>query len=308
MDVKERCPACKGRLFMTKLDGSRICAQCGHVMSPGNARPESTPAKSEPVASGISCPMCGSQAKLVRYDPDGAAVYQCPLCGNGFRKEPAPNAPRMPAGPVEKKLDGREIFKMAIQQTVEVSAYNKDGNGSTGTGFFIANEYVLTNAHVIYDDLGAKKPVVLPILSINFKDGDEIKAEHVCSTTYEDMALLRVKKFSNSVATIAKEMPETGETVYTVGNSRGDGLCILEGVVSDQLRTWANNLPFMMTSLNTVGGNSGGPIFSTKGEVVGIQTQGRGDSVAMKYAIPVPRIRKFLEEAIKQAHLPIKLK
>ena len=68
----------------------------------------------------------------------------------------------------------------------------------------------------------------------------------------------------------------------------------MEGLVADQLREVADN-QYMMISANIVGGNSGGPIFNKKGQVVGIVTLGSRDAVAMNYGIPVPRIREFLK-------------
>ena len=120
-------------------------------------------------------------------------------------------------------------------------------------------------------------------------------AELIAYDTSNDMAILQTSLACPKIASIAKKMPDTGEEIFAVGNSAGEGMCILQGIVADQLRT-VQKKPFMMISANIVGGNSGGPIFNKLGEVVGVVTLGSTKAVAMNYGIPVTRIESFLLE------------
>ena len=301
----EICPKCKGRLFLSNRDGTKTCASCGEtigipIYEAGKQRKaDAAPA---PVAT-ATCPSCGSQASYVATDDRGQDVYACAFCGNRFspKKAAAPSAPVAPAAPKkDEELDGKEIFALAKANTVEILATFTEGAGA-GSGFFIAPGYILTNAHVVTeskknDPIGALVGEVQPAkkVVVCFKGGKQHKAEIKYYDRKEDMAVLHTDLACSKVASISSDMPETGETIYAVGNSAGQGMCIMEGLVADQLREVADN-QYMMISANIVGGNSGGPIFNKKGQVVGIVTLGSRDAVAMNYGIPVPRIREFLK-------------
>lgn len=295
----ERCPSCGQGLFMEKMDGSKICVNCGCVVREPSS--PSHPSPKAPQGGSETCPQCGSSA---HYDPQ-SGCYVCPVCGMRFQKaapqkqpEPSSNYGRSSelAEAPKKELSGREIFKIAKDQTVEIASRfaSNPGGYSAGTGFFLNKNLVLTNAHVVMLNVYESGPKeAAETITINYKDSDEIRAQLLAVNPAEDMAILAVEQPARSVAKIAKKMPETGEVIYAVGNSAGAGMCILEGIVADQLRQVDGN-SFMMVSANIVGGNSGGPIFSTAGEVVGVVTLGSKTAVAMNYAIPIPRIEAFI--------------
>ena len=243
----EICPKCKGRLFLANRDGTKTCASCGATIGTPYADARgSKPAGNNPASTEL-CPSCGSQADYDSTDASGRPVYSCKFCGNKFSPKPvaapAPQAPAAPSAPKEEKpeiLDGREIFALARSNTVEIHAVFSDA-GSAGSGFFICPNYIITNAHVVFDHkdtilghaaFGAKK------VSVCFKGGRQFDAEIVFYNLEEDMALLKTNLPCTSVARISKTMPETGETIYAVGNSAGQGMCILQGIVADQLKAF----------------------------------------------------------------------
>ena len=100
---------------------------------------------------------------------------------------------------------------------------------------------------------------------------------------------------------------ETGEKIYAIGNSKGQGICILDGIVSDSERIIGSD-KFIMFSAPIVHGNSGGPIFNGNGEVIGIATLGREDALAMNYAIPVSAVNNFIEQAKDKEEVEVALK
>lgn len=109
----------------------------------------------------------------------------------------------------------------------------------------------------------------------------------------------------DGVAFCAKEV-ETGEKVYVIGNSRGQGICILDGIVSDSERIIGRD-KFIMFSAPIVHGNSGGPVFNGDGEVIGIATLGREDALAMNYAIPVSAVNAFIEQTKVEEEVEVSL-
>lgn len=324
------CPRCGGSEFRENANGTKTCLFCDHVLrvdatyarpagAPSNEPAEVTP---EPLSSStryFRCPMCGSE-----NPEEGNGRCTCAFCGNHYvaeaaKPEPAPlpeppkesaPAPKEEAKPItpqkpdktekedkERLLNGKEVFDLAKTNTVEVHS-RFSTCASCGSGFFFAQRYILTNAHVVIDDPEDPRPQET-IIAVNYKGGRRVDAKIVAFDLANDMAILETSMICTNLAKIAPKMPDTGEDIFAVGNSAGEGMCILQGIVADQLRD-VQGLPYMMISANIVGGNSGGPIFNRKGEVVGIVTLHSVNSVAMNYGIPITRIEKFLTSAEKK--------
>ena len=298
------CLFCGGRLFMEGKNGEKICAKCGRPV-PGTGEVKPKEHNKPSFAKTTICPTCGSMAEMVSNTSDGKELYACSVCGNRFtpivkearpmsEPEPLPSQNGKPEPKKNGVLSGREIFEIAEANTVEILAHEGDPlYGASGSGFFFAeNGYILTNAHVILSEI--EKPTPAAQILVRFKNSEYTKAIIVDFDEAEDMAVLQTTLPCSNIAKIAKESPETGEAIYAVGNSAGQGMCILEGIVADKEREVIGK-DFMMISANIVGGNSGGPIFNTKGEVVGIVTLGSTEAVAMNFGIPIKRIEKFLK-------------
>ena len=306
------CPRCGGRLFREEPDGSKFCSKCGSLVESGsnlNSMEGSKPAAPQGTMIAARCPVCGSETLC----KEGTKSLVCSFCSNSFVPvAPKADAPIAPPNLLKKEepsnnkeMNGRDIFAFARTNTVEIhSSFGM--SACCGSGFFFDNGYVLTNAHVVFANVYEEANVIpAKSVSLNFKGGQRQSAEVVYSDIEGDMALLKTALSCPKVAHIAKKMPETGEAIFAVGNSAGEGMCILEGIVADQLRK-VEGLDFMMISANIVGGNSGGPIFSNKGEVVGIVTLGSRQAVAMNYGIPITRIESFLKAAELALHIKFK--
>ena len=306
------CPRCGGRLFREEPDGSVFCGKCGSLIEAGsnlNPAAGNKPAAPQGNMMAARCPVCGSETLC----KEGTKSLVCSFCNSSFVPAP-PKADTSPVMPnltkkeepaKDKEMNGRDIFALARTNTVEI--HTSFGNaGCCGSGFFFDNGYVLTNAHVVFANVYEDGDVVpAKKITMNFKGGPRQDAEVVYYDIDGDMALLKTSLSCPKLARIAKKMPETGEAIFAVGNSAGEGMCILEGIVADQLRK-VDDLDFMMISANIVGGNSGGPIFSSRGEVVGIVTLGSRTAVAMNYGIPVIRIESFLLTAERALHIKFK--
>ena len=300
------CPKCKGRLFFDGKNGEKTCAKCGFQIKGPDYIPQEK--KSSPsMAKSATCPTCGSLAEMTTRDVGGREIYSCAFCGSRFT--PTPKEPKIEPveapkeapkeEPKDKPMKGKEIFEMAKGNTLEVYATFRDRNRtSKGTAFFIQDQYIITNAHVVCNYEGRGE--IADKIVVNFKGDIAYPAEMVAFNLLEDMALLRVDYKCDKYNKLAAKMPETGEAIYVVGNTASMNMCILEGIVADQLREVDEN-DYMMISANTVEESAGAPIFNSKGEVVGIATFGEENAAAMNYAIPVIRIREFLDEITDQS-------
>jgi serine protease Do len=91
---------------------------------------------------------------------------------------------------------------------------------------------------------------------------------------------------------MADDVPSLGDEVITIGNPRGIGLSISKGVIS---RIGDDGDLQLNLQLNP--GNSGGPVVNQQGELIGVISFLVEEIQAMSFAIGLPQIKAFIEEA-----------
>jgi len=155
-----------------------------------------------------------------------------------------------------------------------------------GSGFVIdPSGLVVTNNHVIE---GADEITVI------LQDNTNLKAELVGRDAKTDLALLRVKpdKPLPSVPWGDSDKAKVGDWVMAIGNPFGLGGTVTSGIISARARAINDNGPydeFLQTDASINRGNSGGPLFNTAGEVIGINSaifSPSGGSIGIGFAIP----------------------
>ena len=154
-----------------------------------------------------------------------------------------------------------------------------------GSGFIISSDgYILTNAHVIAEG---------DIVSVKMTNKREYKARVVGTDIYTDVALLKID--AKDLPTVKIGNPsnlQQGEWVAAIGAPFGFENSVTVGVVSAKGRVLPNGsyVPFIQTDVAVNPGNSGGPLFNTTGEVVGINSQiysQTGGYMGIAFAIPI---------------------
>jgi len=157
--------------------------------------------------------------------------------------------------------------------------------GGMGSGFILsADGYVLTNAHVIAD---ADEMIV------TLNDKREYKAKVVGSDARTDVALLKIDATGLPFVKLGKvDQLKVGEWVLAIGSPFGFENTVTSGIVSAKGRHLPDEsyVPFIQTDAAVNPGNSGGPLFNLKGEVVGINSQiysRSGGFMGISFAIPV---------------------
>jgi serine protease Do len=199
----------------------------------------------------------------------------------------------MPQFPPGSPFD--ELFKDFLER-------HGGGNGqdarpqkvtSLGSGFIIdPSGLVVTNNHVIAD---------ADEITVTLQDGEAFKAEVVGTDTKGDVSLLRIKspKPLPSVSFGNSDSMRVGDWVLAIGNPLGLGGTVTAGIVSARSRN-INAGPyddFIQTDAAINKGNSGGPLFNTKGEVIGINTaiySQSGGSIGIGFAIPANQAQKVV--------------
>ena len=158
---------------------------------------------------------------------------------------------------------------------------------------------VLTNRHVIADATE---------IIVTLHDATRLRASVIAAATTTDIALLKVNagkkvaalKFGNS------DILRPGDPVFIIGNPLGLGSTVTAGIVSavDRNTPDSETASFFQIDAALNVGNSGGPVFDTQGNVVGVSTalvtpENQAGSVGLGLAIPGNDVRFTLDRLLK---------
>lgn len=195
-----------------------------------------------------------------------------------------------------------ELPELSVREAVE-----RFGEGvvmvkvpsSLGSGFIIREDgYIVTNAHVVQGEVEVSVVVYRKVDGqFEKKTFDDVRL--VAVNPYVDLALLKIddealgdtklqKVYLGDVSDV-----RVGQPVFVVGAPQGLERTVTEGIVS--LKNRANDgKVYIQIDAAVNPGNSGGPLFNTKGEVIGVNTWKRLFSEGLNFAIPVDYVQHFL--------------
>ncbi len=206
-----------------------------------------------------------------------------------------------------------EIYERAASGVVRVNSTSNstaaNGLGSQqisalGSGFVIDKTgHIVTNYHVVE---GAD------VVTVSFSNRDTVKAEVVGTDPSSDIAVLRV----NTVASALTPLPlgnsdavEVGDPVVAIGNPFGLDRTVTAGIVSalQRLITAPNRFTIdhvIQTDAPINHGNSGGPLLSSRGQVIGVNTQiETGDTatgnVGIGFSVPSNTVKDVVAQIIR---------
>ncbi|MCK9284232.1 MAG: DegQ family serine endoprotease [Rhodocyclaceae bacterium] len=177
-----------------------------------------------------------------------------------------------------------EFFKRFGQRKMPGMPHDFENKG-LGSGFIVsADGYIFTNAHVVAD---ADEVVV------KLTDKREFKAKVLGADRRTDVALIKID--ANGLPAVKLGDPNklrVGEWVVAIGSPFGLENSVTVGIVSAKGRALPQEtyVPFIQTDAAVNPGNSGGPLFNMRGEVVGINSQiysRSGGYMGLSFAIPI---------------------
>jgi serine protease Do len=165
-----------------------------------------------------------------------------------------------------------------------------------GSGFIIAPDgLILTNAHVVRD---AKE------VTVKLTDRREFQAKVMGSDPRTDVAVLKID--ARNLPTVplgsARDL-KVGAWVLAIGSPFGFENSVTAGVVSAKGRSLPDDsfVPFIQTDVAVNPGNSGGPLFNSRGEVVGINAQifsHTGGYQGLSFAIPIDLATRIKDQIL----------
>ncbi len=224
------------------------------------------------------------------------------------------------------ELHPTEIYAEAVQEVVgirtEFTTTNYFGqqttNAVSGTGFIVSEDgYIMTNEHVIEDAYANNLEV-----NVIMYDGTTYVAEIIgFEDSDSDIAVLKIDAEGlNAVQIADSDEILVGEDVYAVGNPLGElTYTMTEGMVSaldreitslDNYTGVVNTIDMLQISAAVNSGNSGGPIYNSRGEVIGVVTAKYGggtngeDSVeGLGFAIPINDAVAIANDLIEKGYV-----
>ncbi|MDE5770469.1 MAG: trypsin-like peptidase domain-containing protein [Ruminococcus sp.] len=185
----------------------------------------------------------------------------------------------------------------------------------TGTGIIMSDDgYIVTNAHVIYDDSEYKCGEAVEV-SVVFSDETEHEAKIIAYDTETDIAVLKVNETGLTPAEFGdSEDLRVGELVIAVGNPLGFDLfgSVTSGIVSAKNRKIDINeksMTLIQTDAAINEGNSGGPLLNSSGQVIGINSAkmsssyGSASIEGLGFAIPINEAKIIIDDLINYKYV-----
>jgi len=165
-----------------------------------------------------------------------------------------------------------------------------------GSGFIVSPDgLILTNAHVVD---GAQE------VTVKLTDRREFKARVLGTDPQTDVAVIRID--ARNLPTVRMGDPSqvrVGEPVLAIGSPYGFENTVTAGIVSAKSRSLPDDtyVPFIQTDVAVNPGNSGGPLFNQRGEVIGINAQiysQTGGYQGLSFAIPIDVATKVQQQLV----------
>ncbi|MDD3164916.1 MAG: trypsin-like peptidase domain-containing protein [Oscillospiraceae bacterium] len=207
-------------------------------------------------------------------------------------------------------LTSSQIYNTYSDAVVCITVQTQQGEGA-GTGFFISDDgYILTCYHVVGD---------AQAISVTLNNTNSYEAKYIGGDEDQDVAVLKIEPTETLTTCVLGDSSAlaVGDNVTVIGNALGTlANTLTTGVVSatDRAITMSDGtvMRLMQTDCTINSGNSGGPLFNTYGQVVGIvnskySSSGFGSSGAsiegIGFAIPMNDVSDILSDLMTHGYV-----
>lgn len=236
--------------------------------------------------------------------------------------DPADSSSALPGGPGTAStltttgdvMKPEDIYTMAVSQVVGVNSKDNTNvfgqatsSAVSGSGFIISSDgYVVTNYHVI--QYAVEEGFSLTVIT---HDEQSYPAKVIGYEKDNDLAVIKVDATDlNAVTTGTNKGMKVGDAVYAVGNPLGElTYTMTDGIVSALDRVIAvdqsTSINMFQISAAVNPGNSGGPVYNDRGEVIGI-VSAKYSNIGIEglgFAIPIDDATGIVSQLITNGHV-----
>lgn len=210
-------------------------------------------------------------------------------------------------GSMKTIIDKEETFYLKMYPT---SSKNRNQASEkeewSGTGFALNNGYIVTNYHVI------EKAKSISIQGIKGDFLFHYNATIIATDKYNDLALLQISDnrfngFGTIPYNVKTSVSDVGEEVFVLGypmtSTMGDEIKLTTGVISSKTG-FQGDVSLYQISAPIQPGNSGGPLFDNKGNLIGIVNAKHKGAENVGYAIKTSYLKNLIESSIPTSILP----
>ncbi len=228
------------------------------------------------------------QVKVVKINPDSV---EFDYNGNRWSQKVNELSSTQGIGTVDLRIlpkypSVEDIFKYVSPAVVSIIVYDDIGDViAFGSGFFIGNGEILTNAHVVE---GAYSAEVCSVLKA-YEDVTIIKLDDEL-----DLALLEVNSVGEPIISFADDSElRVGQRVLAIGNPLRLERTLSDGLIS-AIR-YEDLKQEIQISAPVSHGSSGGPLLNMQGQVIGITYAGYDEGQNLNFAIGIKTLKSFLK-------------
>ena len=246
-----------------------------------------------PLVGAVSCSARSGYAALVQRVAPSVVTVLVVEERVGAADRAAERAERRAASDADSNAVSAALRRLLSAQPGD-SGRDDNATGSLGSGFVIRKDgLIVTNRHVV---AGAHT------VRVRLSDGRELAAKIVGSDAVTDIALLSVKTGPLPVLRLGSSASvSVGDAVIAIGNPYGLGQSVSAGIVSARGRILEDDpyIDFLQTDASINRGNSGGPLMTVDGTVVGVTSaifSPSGGSVGLGFAIPAETVATIVSE------------
>jgi S1-C subfamily serine protease len=181
----------------------------------------------------------------------------------------------------------QQIANKSFQSVVLLVMEDVSGQPvSLGSGFFVRQEVIATNLHVVEGGSRGYAKIVSQRAKLDIEGFSGIDPER-------DLVLLKISAPSTPTLSLGNsDAVEVGEPVYAVGNPQGLEGTFSQGVVSSIRQVGSDKLLQITAPISP--GSSGGPVLNSKGEVIGVSVATFRGGQNLNFAIPSNYLKTLL--------------
>ncbi|MCQ2452075.1 MAG: S1C family serine protease [Oscillospiraceae bacterium] len=225
------------------------------------------------------------------------------------------NAAALPS--VGSSMTATEIYELACRQSVGIQVTSTGfniwgqaviGSPISGSGFIVSeNGYVVTNYHVIENAAKNGRSDI----TVQFYDESSYPATLVGYDSEADLAVLKIDAEGLSAVTVGSmDACRVGSRVYAIGNPLGElTFTMTDGMICalDRVITTGTSASINVFQINAAvnSGNSGGPVYNERGEVIGIvdAKYAAAGVEGIGFAIPLDDAVDMINDLVTTGHV-----